>query len=249
MMRLTTGLASAGLLALAACSPPADSPVADPGPEGAPTAVVAEAAAPEESADAKPVGTMVYGTITWSDQLDGLENKELLVEIRHAGLAEDENGLSRLTNPNLTSPPVAFHVPLPVQPQEIMDTLTLRARVQEGYAILLSTDGEIDISGGTSDLTIELYNPEDLARGAPRPMITPGGTAYTCGGEALTIAVEAGAAYVTFADGNSVKLDKLATADDANIQFSNGRMLVEQAGDSLSFGRGRAMPQPCSAAG
>lgn len=248
-MRLTAGLVSAGLLALAACSPAPESPVADPGPEGAPTAVVAEAAATEESADAKPVGTMVYGTITWTDQLDGLENKELHVEVRHAGLAEDESAMVRVTSPNLTSPPVAFHVPLPVQPQEIMDSLTLRARVQEGYAILLTTDGDIDISGGTSDLNIELYNPEDLARGAPRPMITPGGAAYTCGNEALTIALEAGAAYVTFADGNSVKLDKLATEEGAATQFTNGRFLIEQRGEALLFGRGRTVPQACTPAG
>ena len=57
---------------------------------------------------------------------------------------------------------------------------------------------------------------------------------------------EAGAAYVTFSDGNAVKLDKLDGAEGSVTQFSNGRFLVEQASDGLRFGRGRAVPMPCA---
>jgi hypothetical protein len=62
----------------------------------------------------------------------------------------------------------------------------------------------------------------------------------------VTIALEAGAAYVTFGDGTSVKLDKLDTAEGAATQFSSGRFLVEQRGETVLFGRGRAMPMVCT---
>jgi uncharacterized lipoprotein YbaY len=245
-MRLFASLAGAGFLALAACSPAPETPVADPGPEGAPTAAVTEGATEDEAH-----GVLVSGQVTWDDSSSLPDDTALHVEIRDLDLGQDAAPLKVLITVVDSGSPLEFAWPVPVDSLPEGANLGVRARLQSGYAILFASDGAVDIAdtGETAGLQIELFNPEDLARGAPRPMITPAGTDYTCGGEALTIAVEAGAAYVTFADGNSVKLNKLATADGANTQFSNGKMLVEQADDGLRFGRGRAVPQACTPTG
>lgn len=233
---------SAGLLALAACSPTAETPVADPGPEGAPTAVVTEGV--------PAAGATVSGAASWSG-LEAPDTARLIVEIRDATRTPDVNDLVLQQEFPAGDSPVAFTLELaPEQLREGSD-FVLRARLQDGYAILLASDGNIDVaeSGETAGLDVPLYDPEELARSGPRPMITPGGTAYTCGGEALTIAVEAGAAYVIFADGNAVKLDKLEGANGGAVQFTNDRFLVEQTGEDLRYGRGRAATQPCTPAG
>ena len=84
-------------------------------------------------------------------------------------------------------------------------------------------------------------------------MITPSGWRYTCTGEPLTIAVEAGAAYVTFGDGTSVRLPKTDSAVAGVNQFSTGRFLVQQFMDpsgtyTVHFARGRAAALPCQSA-
>ncbi len=247
MRRLIASLAGAGIFALAACSPAAEEPVA--APESVSVEAEAESAKAEaasESAEQIPKGFTVNGEVTWTGELPALDQPRLIVEIYQRG-PDGERSMASSSAPVEGGPPLSFHVLMTAQPQDVMDTLILRARLQDGYAILLATDGDIDLSGGTSDLDIALYNPEDIVRGRTGQMITPAGMAYACGGEAMTIAIEAGAAYVTFADGTSVKLDKLETAGGAATQFTNGRFLVEQSGEEIRFGRGRAVPQACTA--
>lgn len=242
-------LAGAVFAALAACSP-APEPAAEPEAEAG---VSAEEAALQDAINnsdesGAPADAVISGEASWSG-LDVPATARLIVEVREAEMPADQL-LMREEFPVTAGSPVAFSGTVSKFDLIPGGNLLLTARVQEGYAILL-TSGDVDIAdyGEIAGLQVTLQDPETLARGGTGQMITPTGADYTCAGEALTIAVEAGAAYVTFADGTSVKLDKLETAASANTQFSNGKMLVEQTADGIAFGRGRAVPQPCTPAG
>ena len=246
-MQLARILAGVGVMALAACTPAAEGPA----PAAEPVAVAVETPfgpGPEQT-DGEAFDATVSGAATWSG-IEVPETARLIIEVRDV-TRTDESATMVLKEefPVAGGPPAAFSGTVSKFDLIPGGNLVLRARVQDGYAILLASDGDIDIadSGETAGLDVPLFNPEDLARGTPRKMITPEGTAYTCGGEALTIALEAGAAYVIFADGTAVKLDKLSEVVGGAAQFSNGRFVVEQSGSGILFGRGRAMPMACIA--
>ena len=246
-MQLARILAGVGVMALAACTPAAEGPA----PAAEPVAVAVETPfgpGPEQT-DGEAFDATVSGAATWSG-IDVPETARLIIEVRDV-TRTDESATMVLKQefPVAGGPPAAFSGTVSKFDLIPGGNLVLRARVQDGYAILLASDGDIDIadSGETAGLDVPLFNPEDLARGTPRKMITPEGTAYTCGGEALTIALEAGAAYVIFADGTAVKLDKLSEVVGGAARFSNGRFVIEQSGSGILFGRGRAMPMACIA--
>ncbi|MDP1556233.1 MAG: YbaY family lipoprotein [Hyphomonas sp.] len=248
-MRLAAVLAGAGSLALAGCAPAPETPA----PASA-SQTPAEAEAALQADDW--AGVTVRGEVSWPSGVTRSDQAVIIVEVHDLDRGADAEPVGKLLTPALLGPPVEFMLPLSSKAVSEAGDLVLRARLQDDYAILLASDGDIDIadSGETAGLSIPLYNPEDLARGRSGQMITPTGARYTCGGEALIIAVEAGAAYVTFGDGASVRLDRLDGAPGAATQFSNGRFLVEQGTDeygapALKFGRGRAVPQACTAAG
>ncbi len=237
-MRLALVFAGAGSLALAACTPAPETPA--PATSSKPP-VEAEAA---QTAS----GAAVRGEAIWSG-LDVPETARLIIEVRDVTRTADVNDL--VLREEFAVPggaPAAFSASIPDHDLIPEGNLVLRARLQDGYAILLASDGDIDIAdtGETAGLQVPLFNPEDLAGARAGQMITPSGASYTCGGQTLIIAVEAGAAYVTFGDGTSVRLDKLNEVVGGAAQFSNGRFVVEQAGAGLRFGRGRAVPQPCT---
>ncbi|MFN7165086.1 MAG: YbaY family lipoprotein [Hyphomonas sp.] len=244
-MRLALVLAGAGSLALAACTPAPETPA---------PASASQPPVEAEAAQAEAPGAKVRGEATWSG-LDAPETARLIIEVRDVTRTADVNDLVLKEEFAVAGgSPAAFSASIPAYDLIPEGNLVLRARLQDGYAILLASDGDIDIAdtGETAGLQVPLFNPEDLARGRAGQMITPAGASYTCGGETLIIAVEAGAAYVTFGDGTSVRLDKLATGAGAATQFSNGRFVVEQGADEygapvLKFGRGRATPLPCTA--
>jgi hypothetical protein len=196
----------------------------------------------------------VTARLSWSAPLDTPEAKVFTAEIRDPGLDPEADPVAVITGPAWPLP-VGFAAPLSGQDRSTAETFAIRARIQDGYAILLATDGDYPLAPALTPegLTLELFDPEDLARGNPRVMITPAGSRYTCNGEPLTIAVEAGAAYVTFGDGTSVKLPKTDSAVDGVNQFSTGRFLVQQFMDpsgsyTLHFARGRAAALPCEPA-
>jgi Type III secretion system lipoprotein chaperone (YscW) len=246
-MRPFAFLAGAGFLALAACSPAAETP--EPTAEPVAEAVEAPYGPGPDHVEGEAADAVVNGTATWEGGALP-ETAKLIIEVRDL-TRPPEGGDLLLKEEFLVAAgsPAAFLGTVSKFDLIPGGNLVLRARIQDGYAILLASDGDIDIadSGETAGLEVPLFNPEDLARGRPAQMITPAGTAYVCGGEPVTIAVEAGAAYVTFGDGTSVKLDKLETAAGANTQFTNGRFVVEQSGEALRFGRGRATPMVCTA--
>ena len=248
-MQFARFVAGVGVMALAACTPAAESTA----PAAEPVAVEVETPfgpGPEQT-DGEAFDATVSGAATWSG-IDVPETARLIIEVRDVTRTDESATLVLKEEfPVSGGAPAAFSGTVSKFDLIPGGNLVLRARVQDGYAILLASDGDIDIadSGETGGLDVALFNPEDLARGTPRKMITPEGTAYACGGEALTIALEAGAAYVIFADGTAVELDKLNEVVGGAAQFSNGRFVVEQTGSGLRFGRGRAMPTACIEAG
>ena len=243
-MRLSAMLlAGAGCLVLAACSPAPETP-AEPMAEAA----QAPYGPGPDHVDGETFDAVVSGAATWEDGTLP-ETARLIVEVRD--LTRPPEGGDLLLKeefPVTSGSPAAFSGTVSKFDLIPGGNLVLRARIQDGYAILLTSDGDVDIadSGETAGLDVPLFNPDDLAREIPRPMITPGGTAYICGGERVTIALEAGAAYVTFSDGNSAKLDKLDAVLGGSAQFTNGRFVVEQTGAGIRFGRGRATPMACT---
>jgi hypothetical protein len=87
------------------------------------------------------------------------------------------------------------------------------------------------------------------APGMAHADISPTPVMYRCANEAIGIAIEAGAAYLTGADGVLVVLKKIdgAGSNTSDI-FTNGRVTVfRQAGTSghMSFARGRMAPVEC----
>jgi len=248
-MRMMRILAGAGVMALSACTPATESPA--PAAEPVAEEVETPFGPGPEQMDGEAFDASVSGAATWSG-IDVPETARLVIEVRDVTRTDESaNMVLKEEFPVSGGPPAAFSGTVSKFDLIPGGNLVLRARVQDGYAILLASDGDIDIadSGETAGLDVPLFNPEDLAGGTPRKMITPEGTAYTCGGEALTIALEAGAAYVIFADGTAVKLDKLSEVVGGAAQFSNGRFVVEQSGSGILFGRGRATPMACIAAG
>lgn len=248
-MRLAVLLAGA---CLAACSPAEKSPPL----ELDPTAEQVEppfGPGPDQT-DGEAEDATFSGQASWSG-LTPPETARLIVEVRDVTRTADVDDLVfREEFPAATSPAVFSGT---VSKFDLIPggNLVLRARLQDGYAILLTSDGDIDIAdlGDTAGLDVALFNPEDLARGLPRKMITPAGTSYVCGGEPVTIALEAGAAYVTFGDGTSVKLEIVEPSVPPLARYTNGRFLVEvrqgELGPPLTyFGRGKAMPVICNLA-
>ncbi|MFN7179782.1 hypothetical protein [Hyphomonas sp.] len=205
--------------------------------------------------EAPPEGLTLSGEARWSG-IEAPATTRLILEIRDLTRpAENGDVILHEEFPASGAGPVAYTGSLPAYELIPGGDLVLKARLQHGYAILRSTDGDIDIPdrGEVTGLSLELFDPEELAKGIPRVMITPSGRRYTCQGEPLTIAIEAGAAYVTFGDGTSVKLPKTASAVDGVNQFSTGRFLVQQfmdpsGSDTLHFARGRAAALPCQSA-
>ncbi len=247
MRRARQWLTGAGFLALAACAPAAEGPA--PAAEPAAETAASPFGPGADQTDGEEADAVVTGEASWSG-VDVPATAKLIVEVRDVTRTPDVDDLVlREEFPVTAGSPVAFAGTVSKFDLIPGGNLVLRARIQDGAAILLASDGDIDITdmGETAGLNVALFNPEDLARGRPSRMITPQGAAYVCGGEALSIALEAGAAYVTFGDGTSVKLDKLTTAEGAAKQFSNGRFVVEQSGADLRFGRGRATPMACTA--
>lgn len=249
-MRLSACAAAGAVLALAACSPAEETQA----PATDAEVSIEEALANDDEAGA-PADATISGTASW-DAVALPETARLIVEVNDLTRPpEGGNLLMREEFPVSGAPPVSFSGRVSKFDLIPGGNLVLTARVQDGFAILLATDGAVDIAdhGETAGADLFLFNPEDLARGIPRKMITPEGWPYTCGGEPVTIALEAGAAYVTFGDGTSVKLPKLEGGAGDTVQFSTGRFLVEQRMDpagtySLRFGRGRATPMACVSA-
>lgn len=162
--------------------------------------------------------------------------------------------LAEETYPVAAGPPVAFSLTADgdIDPRA---QLSVAAQISDGAALLYTSDTRNTVSAtdGAADLSIRLVAvgaaPGTGAGGAP---VTPAPVAYQCGTERIEIAIEAGAAFVTGADGGTSKLEKLAGGDGAPQTFTNGRMTVffdgsDMDGLKLRFAHGKAAAMDCDA--
>lgn len=229
-------LAAIGLAGLVACTPAPQAPAA-----------ALDSVAP---AAETPAGATVSGEVFYLERIALPETAMLVLEVLDLSRTPDVDDLVLKTEtPAGPGSPVAFSVTVPADTIAADANLVLRPRIQDGFAILMAAESDTPVatSGETSGLSIRLMTPEAIQAAKGAPMITPGGTAYDCGGETLTIAIEAGAAYVTFADDTSEKLDKLDGTPEGVTRFSNGRLMVEDRRDeygasTIQFGRSETMP-------
>jgi len=118
-------------------------------------------------------------------------------------------------------------------------------RCQSGdqdYCLLL--DGLV-----AAEIRMRGLEPEEApGTGYNGQMITPGGEAYVCGGETFDMAFEAGAVFVTDADGNAARLELLDGNMAETKTFTNGMMTVFRNGDAVRYARGRRVAVDCEKA-
>lgn len=243
MLRMTACGAVAFLLAtLTACAPAQESP--------APASGLATTPAGPEVSVAR---LTLSGEVRFPEGTAVPEDARLILEL-YPEITADASADPLLRREILAAPGNVHPFTLELPAASLGDgPHRLSARLQSGYAILLASKRPVRITG-PRDLTgivLELADPEALVIG---PAITPAGTPYVCGGERVILALEAGAAYITYPSGQSARLRRLETSGDEAEQFSNGLLLIERrldenANEILALAQGDAMPQPCTEAG
>jgi uncharacterized lipoprotein YbaY len=161
--------------------------------------------------------------------------------------------LARMEIPARQSP-FPFKLEIPRGRTGPQARIAVRAQILSGYAILFTSTEHhgVDPLGRQEPLHIRL-SPVNGGTGVGGRPVTPSPDAYMCGEERLLIAFEEGAAFVTFENGESLRLDRLR-ADSADPEeprlFTNGKATLRQetegmAGPSVAFARGRAAFVEC----
>ncbi|MFN7056719.1 hypothetical protein [Hyphomonas sp.] len=181
------------------------------------------------------------------------EDARLVAEFR-AEMSTAQEAAFRLDTAVPPGPgPLAFAVELPPTFSLDEGPYRLRLRVQSGPVVLYATEAPVRIASD-QDLTgisMRLADPDALLRAA---LITPGGAAHVCGGERVILAIETGAAYITYPTGESARLRKVDASGSSAEQFSNGDLLLERQHDTatgtarLAFASGGGDPQLCTLA-
>jgi hypothetical protein len=109
----------------------------------------------------------------------------------------------------------------------------------QDYCLLL--DGLV-----AAEIRMRGLEPEDApGTGYNGQMITPGGETYVCDDESFEMAFEAGAVFVTDADGNAARLDLLDGQMAETTTFTNGKMTVFRNDDDVRFARGHRVAVDC----
>ncbi len=208
----------------------------------------------DQSAAAAPA-VRASGEVTWEPAAPLPENVFLrvkLLDVSKMDVAAETLAEAKL--PIGEGPPVAFSLAAdgPVDPRA---RLSVSAQVSDGAALYFISDTNNPVSPetGAAEMSIRLKAVDAMAgTGAGGQTVTPSPIAYRCGGEIFQVAFEAGAAYVTLADGTVHTLDRLNAADDpeAPRTFTDGRLTFVQetegmAGLRVLFARGRMVPAPC----
>lgn len=159
--------------------------------------------------------------------------------------------LAQIETPATNGPPFAFRLDVPRDRLTPQSQVAVRAQILSGSAILFTSTEHHGVAFDGATLRIRV-SPVEAASGAGGRPVTPTPTTYICGGETLRIAIEEGAAYVTFADGETLRLERLRAAgedQEAPRLFTNGRMTIRQNIEGpeprVSFARGRAALLPC----
>lgn len=213
-------------------------------------------AAPARAAEAG-AQLVVHGTLDAGEDVSLPEGAIARLQIRDVSkqdvaaeiIASKDRPIDRLPAPfALTAPRSA------VSPRA---ELAIFAQIVAGERLLYITASRTpaepqDPSGSVTARLTKVSAPQESApgTGAGAMMITPPQDLHDCGGERLLIAVEAGGAFVTFADRSTLLLPLLsADAAAAEKIFTDGAatLVVEAAGERrVRFARGRAALLDCS---
>ncbi len=163
--------------------------------------------------------------------------------------------LARVEAPATAGPPFAFALEIPREHIAQHAHVAVRAQILSGYAILFSSTERHSVALDAAQAPLRIrVSPVEAASGAGGMPVTPALDTYVCAGERLRIALEAGAAFVMFADGELLRLERVHAPGgedpEAPRLFTNGRVTLRQeiegaAGPIVSFARGRAAFSPC----
>lgn len=137
--------------------------------------------------------------------------------------------------------------------------LVLSARVNAGDRLLYASGDDVPVTANVKSgpLRVELLPvtmSEGTGGGPRRQQITPVPTlTVRCGPDEFRLAFEAGAAYVTTADNQTITLPRLTQPGgedpEAPRTFTNGRLTFVQEIEGekrVRFARGRMVPAPCT---
>lgn len=163
--------------------------------------------------------------------------------------------LARVEAPATNGPIFTFSIAIPRERLTPHSQLAIRAQILLGYGILYTSTQRYDIAVDRPNAPLRIVvTAVDGGTGAGGRPVTPTPQSYHCGGERMQVAFEEGAAFLTFADGATVRLDRLrpegAEDPEAPRLFTNGRVTLRQetegtAGPIVSFARGRAAFVTC----
>ena len=231
----------AAIAVLAACAPS--------GGPGKPSD--AAETAPVETAETAPAA--VAGSVDIPAGATLPDDAVLKVELR-----APQDGATTAVTPPLAAetfpvagaPPYAFEIALPEGVAED-SPLVVSARIQSGYAILFNNLSGVPVSDDGTPVAISLVSTDMMGSAGGPVAVTPVPKPYECGGTAVAIAIETGAAYVTLDGGAVQQLDLLVGTPGNARQYSNGKLVVqverdEYGAEAISFARGRAAPLPCT---
>jgi hypothetical protein len=164
--------------------------------------------------------------------------------------------LARVEAPAANGPPFAFALDIPRAQLTPQSRIGVRAQILSDSAILFTSTEHygVTLDGTQAPLRIRVSPVADTGSGAGGHPVTPSPQTYVCGGETLRVAFEEGVAFLTFANGDLVRLARMRAADgedpEAPRLFGNGhftlRQNIEGPEPRVSFARGRAAFLPCT---
>ncbi|MES3034611.1 MAG: YbaY family lipoprotein [Gemmatimonadota bacterium] len=182
------------------------------------------------------------------------------VELRDA--ARPESVSSVIATQEFTAaqgPPWSFELLAPDSLVTAGARLVLSARINSGDRLLFASGEDTPVQAGTAAGPLRLQlsavtMSDGTGAGTGRQQVTPVPTLRVqCGTYEFRLALEAGAAYVTAADGSVLTLPRLTTpgGEDPRVPrtFTNGRWTFTQEVDGakrVSFARGKMAPTPCT---
>ncbi len=209
--------------------------------------------APADASAPKTARIAATGDVEWTSAEALPDDAFLRVRLLDVSRADAASApIAEATYPVDSGSPVSFSLRAraEINPRT---SLSVSAQISDGAALYFTSDTNNPVSPteGARDMTITLV-PVDPApgTGSGGGPVTPVPAVYLCGDETFEIAIEAGAAYLTGADGATVTLDKLSGGAAAPQSFTNGRLTLffdgsDMDGLNLRVARGRAAALDC----
>ena len=182
------------------------------------------------------------------------------VELRDA--ARPESATSVIATQEFTAsqgPPWAFELQAADSLVPTAASLVLSARINAGDRLLFASGEDTPVASGAASGPLRLQlsavtSSAGSGAGPGRRPVTPVPTMRVrCGGAEFRLAFEAGAAYVTTSDDETITLPRLTKPGGEDPEsprtFTNGRLTFVQeivGAKRVSFARGKLVPAACS---